>query len=644
MKTRLSQIKWRINWIALILVSFSIYQLFLVTNEYALVWVKRTWKNKALSAMERSALFHLGGTGASFMEFIAETVPEDKSIIVPERSAAFSQQSTLTYFLMPRKIITCSCDTLGGKCYLCLRNPDVYVPVTRNFPDPEALNTVKKFLPFPGESDYYLGVYAPPDARSASRSSLQGIPYTPLRALCIDLLTLGGMGLLGFLVVFPILSQPDQLEALSLSIPVGMGLLTWVLFIISWAGVPLVLPSVVITYLALLCPALFGYWFMRKSRIRGTSDTRAASFISRNTRLFSGPKLQTVGWMSILLLFGVVTFISVGRSYSTFDDIAIWALKGYGIAYEGTIFAQEKLGGHGLSYPLNIPLAVTTFKLASGDVLPGSKLIFPILSGALLFGSFRFWQRRKVNEITALGGVLLLLTVPQIFTHTTLGFANMPFTTYLVLGVLWSIEGLTGKSPGSLLLGGLLLALAGWTRPEGFLFALLLIGGLCVGSFKNMPKRIHLVFWFLPVLVIPGVWLIFGNSYIKSDQIGGALTAFGQQLLRGHLNLTHLISIASFGIKQILTPKIWGCVFPLSFLLIIGSIRRGYPLIAFPLILATLAAILTPVGLFFIEAANEGDFNTFLNVSFDRAFFPAAFLIAILAIMVWGTRKPTTQS
>lgn len=54
---------------------------------------------------------------------------------------------------------------------------------------------------------------------------------------------------------------------------------------------------------------------------------------------------------------------------------------------------------------------------------------------------------------------MILISTPIIYTYSTYGLANLPVTTYLVLGTLWSIDGLISGRRETLITGGLLLAL-----------------------------------------------------------------------------------------------------------------------------------------------------------------------------------------
>ncbi len=139
------------------------------------------------------------------------------------------------------------------------------------------------------------------------------------------------------------------------------------------------------------------------------------------------------------------------------------------MAREGNLLASLTWGPSVAGYPLNIQLTISSFHLLDGDVLPGSKLLFPFFLSAILLAAYSSWRRAGHSDVWA--GVLILAvgTVPLILDHSTTGYTNLPFSAYLILGCLMVLEGAQCDNHRQQLLGGLLLAGAVWTRQEGLL-------------------------------------------------------------------------------------------------------------------------------------------------------------------------------
>jgi len=623
----------RLSWVMpFIFLGIGVLQLFQVTNSYSLIWLKRIWRTQTQTAIERSASFYLGDSGSKFMLFLDEIIPINKDVVLAERSAQFSHQGILQYFLFPRAIITCRCDELGGLCISCLEESDRYVPVTSQFPPPDfpidQLEELKQFVPAPIESDYYLGVYIPlPTPEGDKTQTLEHQPFNLLGTLATDLAIWVGLGLLGIAVVHLILPNLSLIEAIVLAIPIGVGLQTWTMFISSWVGFPLTQVSIVVIYLVL---GLSTVLFLKITK----TDLH---FEPLGIHKVDFKPLILISWIVIGIAWMILVIISVGRSYSLFDDIVIWSLKGHGIAYSGTIFA-ERLGGHGLSYPLNLPLSVTIFKLLDGDLLPGSKFLFPIALLALLIGAYRFCRRHGASPLLSSGGILLILSTPAIYFYATTGFANIPFVSYLILGLLWSYEGLEKDNRRHLILGGLLLAMAGWTRPEGFPYALALMAILLIARWLTRQSWRFSILWVLPLGIFPGIWLVFAHKYVADDQAGGALRGFWQQISTGQVNLTPLKTMYTFVFNQLTQGEDWRYFLPLALFLILAALLRHVmrPEKLIPvLLLVTLVAFGFIVGIFFIESTDEQNFDQFLRVSLDRALFPGIILMILSGVMAF---------
>ncbi len=635
----------------LILLSICIFQFVMVINGYAFLMSKRIWRNRSLDSYGRSAVFFLGSTGADFMRFIAKNTPVDKSVVVAERSASFASQNVLQFYLLPRAIVSCDCGILGGKCNSCLQSPDSYIPVTKNFPPPGSVGTEKVFTKFSPESgkdsDYFLGIYGPTQVDQLSPEVEGKWDFRLfIKTLFIDIIVLFCLGFLGFMGTHLVFSEINFLDALSLAIPAGAAIFSWSIFITSWAGLSITLNNIIILYLLSI------FLFLIFSKLFSKCRIFPIKFSERYNYFF---QLRNRDWPSLVLVVGIIAmvmlafFVSVGRGYSNYDDIAIWSLKGYGIAAKNSIFADHLLGGHGLAYPLSLPLSITIFKLASGDMLPGSKLLIPIYTVALLWGCFRFLKRHGVNSRIALISLFLLITVPQIFYYTTLGYANIPFTACLILGILWGINGLLDGNKGELLISSFLFGFAGWMRPEGILFAGILILVLLAWYFlvKGWKAR-RIGFWLTPGLIIPFVWLIFARNYVLEDQAGGALKALLNQTQDNHfVNLEPLIMTARYGIDTFFNPKIWGLILPLVlilFIIALPGLMRGPNRVDLPLFLTTLVSFLMPVALFFVESTTEGNFSTFLSMSFDRAYLPAMILSVVTILIIFCSNPYTALS
>jgi hypothetical protein len=185
--------------------------------------------------------------------------------------------------------------------------------------------------------------------------------------------------------------------------PVGMGGFTWALFIVCLLGAPLTLWTVSITYVGLLLLAIISAWSLIRAikipEISLTTQMRSLGSIRFNP-------LALGLFILFSFLFLALIYIGVGRGHSTFDEMAIWSLKGYYMAYKHDLLAAIDASGNGLSYPLNISLAISSFYVIDQDLLPGSKPAFLSIFLSMLICIY--WCLRKNNISVVLAGLCII--------------------------------------------------------------------------------------------------------------------------------------------------------------------------------------------------------------------------------------------
>lgn len=443
--------------------------------------------------------------------------------------------------------------------------------------------------------------------------------------------------LLGSQIARAVLAPQQRAELLSLAFPIGAGALTWLLFLVSWVGLPLKLPSVIVVYaLALLAAAVISARVSSKrlGAKRGSIGRPIAA-------LCSADKMHTALLILFAFLISLAAYIAVARSYSTWDAAAIWATKGYGIAFEGSIFAGARWGAYGLAYPLNVPLLISVFAWLGGDSLSGSKLIFPAFLASVSLGSYAFWIRQGVSMRLAGLGMLLVASVPEIFLHATIGYANLPMASYLVLGTLYGMEGIFGNRPRALPISGILLGLASWTRVEGVMYCLAVLAALLLIALISGQARPGIARGLWPFALISGTWLLFyRTSGASGSQAMGALRMAIDSISQGELNLESLRLIFGYFRRYAFDLPTWGLLFPASALLLLSrwrSLRRRENPQAFAGMLAIVGTGLVTVILFYVGSFGSSDLFGWLVRSFPRAFFPTAILIGVVSVLVAGT-------
>jgi len=408
------------------------------------------------------------------------------------------------------------------------------------------------------------------------------------------------------------------------------------LFIASWVGVPVSNASASLSWVLLLVMALL---------IRKVVPMRQDAM--REKEASHGHLPGAPGWgppVAVLVMLGAAGFaawLGIARAYSAWDDMAIWAVKGYGIAREGTIWAAGHWGDHGLAYPLNLPLLIASYRF-TGDMLPASKLIAPLFYFSLCTGCLRFWLQRDVAPLTASLGAIGLAATPILFEHATLGYANLPYTVYLVLGSAEAIQGIVTGDWKRQALGSLLLGLAAWTRPEGWLAVASVLAVLGVAAHLARPRGVWWLAWVLPAGVVAGAWICFVSLHGTGGQMQQALGAAIGAVGRGELHPGAFYWILRFMGRQAIEIPVWGLLSPAcAALLILGGRRLG-PRSNPDAFLVGMALLVVAAGvtLQFYLADFLGQLMNYLGNSANRMYMPTGVLATLLAVMLTRRSYP----
>ena len=607
----------------------ALTQLYLVWNGYGFQRLKASWRTRDMPAETRGVRFMLGTRAAGYIDFLQANVPDGMKIVLPFGVGEFTQQSLLQFFLMPYPIPGCDCgsnkfEEVTRECVLCLRDENHAVPAIGPFPPLQAVQEQKEFLANPEDTGWFHGVYVP----EVPVAPIQDKTELPLIAVAaIDALLVLALFLLGSLVVGAFVSAPSWDYLLPLGWPLGMGLLTFGVFLAGWAGAAIV-PMTFMIMFAALAGSLLLIRYRRWGSASPFPPLRRVPSEVKGLSISRVLGLLAVAATVILVLVAIA--ISIGRAYSTFDGIANWAIKGYAIALEGSIFAGSDWGKHGLAYPQNVPLLITLFRVFDNDALPGSKLASPLLMGSMLAGCFVLWRRAGVSLNSAAWAALGLATIPSLFLHATIGFVNLPFTAYLVLGTLFLARGLVDDEQASSAIGSLLLGFAAWTRPEGAAFGLLILMALIAGSWLLRKRWTAKVMTVAPFVVIAGSWLAFGNRYIADDEIGQLMRAFLPAIMAGNIRAEPLVNVLTHVGDQIPAWRIWGFMLVAIPAFIGFGIARARPrnnALGYLVGMAGLVSLLFPILMFYVAGYTPGYGISWLQDSFDRAMFPAVVLL-----------------
>jgi hypothetical protein len=246
--------------------------------------------------------------------------------------------------------------------------------------------------------------------------------------------------------------------------------------------------------------------------------------------------------------------------------------------------------------------------------------------------------------------VLLLASTPIIFQHATIGYANLSFSFYLCLGVFWVLEGWQDSDRRKSLMGGILLALAIWTRPEGLLMSMGVAVTLIAIQFLNKGKSMHLIYVLAPQAIIASSWLIFTRLHSSFNAEAFELSGLAVDgILRGDLRWDAVLVIVRFIAGQILRYRDWGFTLAIAAVALLTTVRITK--VKKDALQATLIALVIVLGLIVFGSHYMAAYSPrgsiwvyeWLSLNFTRLVMPVGILLIIAACLSIANRLDETR-
>jgi hypothetical protein len=643
--------------------------------------LRQVWKAMGKSAVWRGVNFSSGQGFANYVEFLTETIPPQAQVLLPpERTGppAMSRTPYMQFYLAPRQVVNCT--EYIEKCAENFAAAGGYILVVQqdHFPASSLLEEPSLLKSFDGN----LGVLLPrlvPSAAGAQGSTALAGGNASFLQIALKLVW-PGLWLLvvaaaGWLICCRFAPSLSSLSRMALGFGLGTGAYSLILYLALLAGLQLT-PWLVLSLTLLWAATGLLVYFL------GISGRRIYFRPGPFLRPKASHPMRTFDYVILavcLCAAGLTLALAIGQGYHWSDEVVLWGVKGYGIAARGLSPGVSEWGTRTTSYPLLLPVTIGAFRVLFGDGLPESKIIFPLYYLCLLIVMFDFLLDRfagAVNRAALLAGLLTLLyaAVPLVFYHATLAYANLPLTFYMVsAGILLTLAFDASDMSallGLLLLGGIFLALAAWTRPDGLVMSILVLA-LAVATLLFAPvcqeiasqsslaetngktktlrqsaarkdrfkwRLVALLYLGGPLAIYSGLWL--GTSALVYRQSGWSDLVFRsgiEQILAGHINLEGCIFVLRSFLAGFFDLNTWG-ILGISLLLLVGLIplffkRRNSSLV---LVGAGLLCLLATLGLYWLMANDPGsNISWWVDTGLSRMLLPGMSLLW-LGLIVWA--------
>jgi len=572
-------------------------------------------------ALWRGANFSQGRRFADFVSFLNEHIPEDGRVVLPPptvKPKELGNTQTMQMYLLPRQVINCD----SPQCAADLSRENTTILVVGEYPGQELAGERLMF-------DDEWGILLPPEPAQAGGELLHGFQsyeeillaaLWPFLWLC--LLTAAGYFAVGWLA-------PGWSVVFKLAAGYGLGLsaLTALLAVIGLAGARLE---------AALVAGVSGLLFLAALGLR---------LWGRRSRRSQPPEayIEAWGfdlWQALFLALAALSLVlAVGQGYHATDEVMLWGPKGYGIAASGSVGAVVTWGTNTVAYPLHVPILIAGFHLLFGEILPASKIAFSGYYLALLLIVYHFLLHMKTRRLVAGLATTLIATAPFIFRHSTLAYANLPVTYYLVSGVFiltLSLKVSDEAEPLSFL-SGLFFAAAAWTRPEALTISWLYLGlMLALALWQRWPsftlRRAALLVAPLAAYSLLWLWLKV-TAYAQPVAKTGLAGTAAEEVLQGKLHLGDVGYVLQAMVSSLFTPGSWGVMgVALLALLVIAVIPLRHLGETAPLFWAGSLLLALTLAMYYLTSYdNVHDISWWINTGLDRMLMPC-----IVLWLAWG--------
>lgn len=570
----------------------------------------------------RGARFARSENFADYIMFLRAEIPDTGIVIIPPVEVSMwtlSNTHAMQFFLDPREIKNCTTIDCGAY-YIGGENTYILIMGLSQFPGEIIQNQTVNIRMY---NDTW-GVYGPEDGLGKGSPP---VDLTRFEILATDIfLPLFSFILLIFIGYYSasmILPGLPPWSRLGIGFGVLMGVFSVSGYIFLYLGW--------IENLTLCFSLLFGLSVIILVAALLTKKVHLGII----TDLFVWGSTLEIWTILIVVLGGLYIFLAVGAGFHATDSYVLWGAKGAGLASEGLSGVITR-GTNTTAYPLHIPLLIGMLMDTFGDTLPASKLIFPIYYLSLLLVVYGFLKERSDSMLAGLS-TLVLATMPILARHARVGYANLPLTFYLVVGVILFVRALSESHSNSQrvlwLVSGAFFALAIWTRPEGLWLVIgIMIAGLTwlflSGEFKNVHK-VWLV-GIIPLLLWVGWKVTSSRFYVVIDPVEGNIEKLVHQFSLSNFHQGEFILILKYFLRLLYDFQTWGAVGLGSLIAIIGFFLSAHKPDSklWILWMTSVSSLVVIIVIYYVFAFDQvHDMDWWLGGGFSRMIMPGMTLL-----------------
>jgi len=263
----------------------------------------------------------------------------------------------------------------------------------------------------------------------------------------ILLIVLFGYGLANLLIL-----KGELFEKICLGYILGIGIFTFVWFLLNLVKIPYTLLSGSVL-LIILNIIVFILNRLKFGRYFGNVNLSFKYFMKLNTL-----EKVILGIIGFLCLSALIQNLYWPVMY--WDSLVLYDFRAKLFADTGFMMAAITRG-YFFGYPLLTSLSHTWVYLLSGI---NPSFLYGLFYLGFVFVMFFNFKKLNLNRSFVLLLTLIVAISPRLFDHTQWAYTNLPYTIYLVLGSIYLYFGVRKKDLGIFVISALLVGLSTWTR------------------------------------------------------------------------------------------------------------------------------------------------------------------------------------
>jgi hypothetical protein len=252
-------------------------------------------------------------------------------------------------------------------------------------------------------------------------------------------------------------------------------------------------------------------------------------------------------------IFAYTLLVNSFWPVSDWDALALYDFRAKVFMIDTNLIHAALSNNYFVQYPLLTSLT-HLFVYQTGILNP--KFIYSLFYLSFVT-IFNFSLRRHVSENKAILFTIILSLVPEILTHSTMAYTNLPYTVYLCSGTFYLYDWIKNKKQSSLLLSAILVGLSSWVRiAEPFWLIPLFV--VFVVAIKNKKWK-EIIYYPAIILLFYLPWKTLTNHIygIITPVSGGA--GLNYLSILKSINLERTLLVTNYLYTNVFST--WGLIF-----------------------------------------------------------------------------------